>query len=136
MHHPGCWVTNGGCATEAPHRSTPTAMAYSSGDRLAGNPQPHPGVGTRSAADQRPDTSDPIPFRQGQLPRDAGSGDDIVIGASEPRAIHHTLPASVGVPPPTRRYQPPPGEPMPRRQLPKIYDRHPLLGYWYVPAAA
>jgi hypothetical protein len=24
---------------------------------------------------------------------------------------------------------------MPRRQLPKIYDRHPLFGYWYVPVA-
>ncbi|HET7738977.1 MAG TPA: RING finger protein, partial [Tepidiformaceae bacterium] len=28
LHHPGCWVTNGGCATANPHESAPVAQAY------------------------------------------------------------------------------------------------------------
>ena len=143
MHHPGCWVTNGGCATEANHRVTPAALAYSSRDTLPGEPAPHPGEGTRTAVappvDEPDSVSEPIPFRpparqsEAHIPLDEGP----VIGETPAPApmIHRTLPSTVGVPAAPRRYKPPPGEQMPRKPLPKIYDGHPLLRYWYVPAA-
>lgn len=142
MHHPGCWVTNGGCATENEHRSTPAAMAYTNNERLSGSPAPHPGEGTRTQPipplEPLPGGPEPIPLRPNQRPGEGlADGDDtVVIGATGPRPmIHRTLPSTVGVPAAPRRYQPPPGEQMPRRQMPQIYDGHPLLAYWYVPAA-
>ncbi|MGE3076341.1 MAG: RING finger protein [Dehalococcoidia bacterium] len=142
MHHPGCWVTNGGCATEANHRVTPAALAYTSRESIPGAPAPHPGEGTRTAPppliEDPTVASEPIPFRpaarqEPQHPRD----DEPVIGepAQPAPMIHRTLPSTVGVPAAPRRYKPPPGEQMPRKQLPKIYDGHPLFRYWYVPTA-
>jgi hypothetical protein len=141
MQHPGCWVTNGGCATQSEHRVAPAAMAYSALERQAGSLAPHPGEGTRTgAAPAATAPPEPIPFRPAQRPADqptsAEADDGPVIGAVSPAPmIHRTLPSTVGVPAAPRRYQPPPGDQMPRRQMPKIYDRHPIFGYWYVPAA-
>lgn len=60
-----------------------------------------------------------------------------MIGATGPAPmIHRTLPSTAGTPPLPRRYQPPPGEHMPRKPMPQIYDRPKILQYWYVPAAA
>ncbi|MBK7726349.1 MAG: hypothetical protein IPI33_14305 [Dehalococcoidia bacterium] len=135
LHHPGCWVTNGGCATQADHRVTPAAMAYPHSDRPGGTPAPHPG---EVASAPPPATSEPIPFRPAsRSPEGTSDPDDpLVIGSAEIRPmVHRTLPSTVGVPSVPRRYQPPPGEQMPRRQMPKIYGGHPLLAYWYVPAA-
>ncbi len=146
MHHPGCWVTNGGCATETEHRIAPAAMAYSALERQSGAPAPHPGEGTRitqasGGAPGGPGIPEPIPFRPAQRQHESAPPRDDegpIIGAppgTQPM-IHRTLPSTVGVPASQpRRYQPPPGEHMPRGQMPKIYDRHPILGYWYVPAA-
>jgi hypothetical protein len=140
LHHPGCWVTNGGCATETEHRVAPAAMAYSSSDRSIGVPNGSPGEGTRLTP---PPTEvaapEPIPFRAAARPLEAAVPDDgPVIGAPPTAApvIHRTLPSTVGIPAsPPRRYQPPPGEHMPRKTMPQIYDRHRIFGYWYVPAA-
>lgn len=138
MHHPGCWVTNNGCATEAEHRIAPAAMAYSTKEGRIGAPAPHPGEGTRLApipSSEPPHAAEPIPFRGQQRPAETAHADDgPIIGEPAPM-IHRTLPSTVGVPSAPKRYKPPPGEPMPRKALPKIYDGHPLIRYWYVPAA-
>lgn len=143
MHHPGCWVTNGGCATQTEHRVAPAAMAYSSQDRAPGAAAPHPGDGTRTPSamptlEPEQDIPAPIPFRPAHRGAEPAVPEDApVIGGSgpQPPMIHRTLPSTVGVPAAPRRYQPPPGEQMPRRQMPKIYEGHPLFAYWYVPAA-
>jgi len=141
LHHPGCWVTNGGCATETEHRVAPSAMAYSGNDRAASVPGGHPGEGTRLAPVAAPaslDPPEPIPFRPVQRPVEAAVPDDgPVIGAppAPQPTIHRTLPSTVGQPASPRRYQPPPGEQMPRKTMPQIYDRHRIFEYWYVPAA-
>jgi hypothetical protein len=120
---------------------TPQAMAYSSGVRPVGTPAPHPGEGTR--AEPGPPPTAPIPLRpqappQVQQPGDTG-GTGPVIGGEPPPLIHRTLPEDV-VPPvggghSPRRYSPPPGEQMPRQQMPQIYERHRIFSYWYVPVA-
>ena len=60
-----------------------------------------------------------------------------MIGADPHPMVHRNLPEDV-VPPVgngPRRYTPPPGEQMPRKPLPQIYDRHRIFSYWYVPVA-
>lgn len=59
-----------------------------------------------------------------------------MIGA-QPPLVHRSLPEDVVPPVGTgpRRYQPPPGEQMPRKPMPQIYERHRLFAYWYVPVA-
>lgn len=151
LHHPGCWVTNGGCATETEHRVAPAAMAYTTSERQGGAPAPHPGEGTRPGPMAPPPAEigapEPIPFRGNRPaaaqpappPAPAAPRDDDgpVIGATAPTPmIHRTLPSTAGTPPVARRYQPPPGEHMPRKPMPQIYDRPRILTYWYVPAAA
>jgi hypothetical protein len=168
MHHPGCWVTNGGCATRNAHASTPLAQAYSTG-RPAGAEAPHPGEGMRVTAPGRGAyRSDPQPApargiyptdpvrapRQEEAPEpqfDApgrrpvlGVDDEgwpVIGGAGAPPAAHRAraeylagqpLGAPAGTQVPQRRYVPPPYEVGPR-PLPRVYGRHPLLGYWYVP---
>lgn len=144
LHHPGCWVTNGGCATDAEHRVAPIAQAYTTGARPPGAQAPHPGEGTRATPPpQQPpaETPEPIPFRPAgrmQPPVEPVAVDDQdgdVIGGNPP-VIHRRLPENV-VPPvaPPRRYVPPTGEQMPRKPLPQIYERHKIVGYWYVPVA-
>ena len=155
LHHPGCWVTNGGCATEAEHRVAPAAMAYSSLERPSGSQAPHPGEGTRMAplpAQNEEPLPDPIPFRgQRAAPQAPAPPAPVaeppmiggpVIGGPAPAGsgqpmIRRTLPSTVGVPASTtaRRYRPPVEEPVGRRKMPEIYDRNRIFGYWYVPAA-
>lgn len=143
MHHPGCWVTNGGCATQAEHRAAPQAMAYSTGARPPGAQAPHPGEGTRAVPPPpiHAEAPEPIPFRPlgrpqhlPATPPSGPDGDDQVIG--EPPVIHRRLPENE-IPPaaPPRRYVPPTGEQMPRKPLPQIYERHKIVAYWYVPVA-
>ena len=119
-------------------------MAYSTGERRPGSPASHPGEGTRvataAAVQQDAAAPEPIPFRPPSRAAEINTleADSQVIGATAPLPmIHRTLPSTAGLPPipPRQRYRPPPGEAMPRKAMPKIYDRHPLLGYWYVPAA-
>jgi hypothetical protein len=114
-------------------------MAYSSHEAPGGAPAPHPGEGTRvAAAPPAEEPAEPIPFRAAQRPPEFHNPDDDgpVIGEVPPTPmIHRSLPSTVGVPAAPRRYKPPPGEQMPRKPLPKIYDGHPLIRYWYVPAA-
>ncbi|MEO8538744.1 MAG: RING finger protein [bacterium] len=141
LHHPGCWVTNGGCATQTEHHVSPSAMAYSANERTVGSAAPHPGEGTRVAptpAQAAEPLPEPIPFRPTRPPVAAAVGDDgPVIGATAPAPmIHRTLPSTAGTPPMPRRYQPPPGDHMQRKAMPQIYDRHPIFTYWYVPVAA
>lgn len=153
LHHPGCWVTNGGCATQSEHRIAPAAMAYSALERQPGAPAPHPGEGTRMAPlpSPEPDTGHgPIPFR-GQRSAtppvlgDAGPELGIIGGpvaggtppASGAPMVRRTLPSTIGVPVSTapKRYRPGMEEPAGRRKMPEIYDGHRLFRYWYVPAA-
>ncbi len=147
MHHPGCWVTNGGCATQTEHRTTPSAMAYTTNERQSGSPAPHPGEGTRAGPMAPPPAEigapEPIPFRATRptaspAPPQVIEDEGPIIGATAPAPmIHRTLPSTAGTPPlPPRRYQPPPGEHMARKPMPQIYDRPRILAYWYVPAAA
>lgn len=148
LHHPGCWVTNGGCATQTSHRVTPTAMAYSTHERQTGTPAAHPGEGTRSGPMAPPPAEigapDPIPIRVSRPappaptpPPVADDEDGPVIGAASPTPmIHRTLPSTAGTPVGSRRYQPPAGEHLARKPMPQIYDQHRLVTYWYVPAAA
>ena len=147
LHHPGCWVTNGGCATESEHRVSPAALAYSTRERQVGAPAPHPGEGTRQGPMAPPPAEigapDPIPIRTTrpipplEAPPTVIEDDGPVIGAAgPPPMIHRTLPSTAGTPPVNRRYQPPPGEHLPRKQMPQIYDRPRIFTYWYVPVAA
>src|SRR5688572_21586216 len=53
MHHPACWVKNGGCATNTEHQPVPIALAYANDKPLSGQ-APHPGEGTRVAGPSRP----------------------------------------------------------------------------------
>lgn len=123
---------------------TPAAMAYTAYERTPGSPAPHPGEGTRlgPVPEEEEPAPDPIPFRplgRAQQPAAIAQDDDgPVIGATVgggPPMVKRTLPSTVGTPASPRRYQPPAGEHMPRKPMPKIYDRHPIFGYWYVPAA-
>ncbi|MCX7616479.1 RING finger protein [Tepidiforma sp.] len=140
LHHPGCWVANNGCATQDPHQSTPQAMAYPGASRPPGEPAPHPGEGTRTV--HQPPVGGPIPFPQpapresqpAAAPPPAAAAPEPVIGAG---FVRRQLPEDVAPPIGSgpRRYQPPRDEPLPRKPLPRIYDRHRWLGYWYIPAA-
>ncbi len=133
MHHPGCWVTNGGCATQSPHKVAPVAMAYEAG-APASPPAPHPGEGTRLASPsdspgQQPIRFEPRPRAGGPpIPPETGAGAPVpVIGADEPTPPHPAAP---------KRYAGPATEhPSLVKSMPSIYNRHRILGYWYVPAA-
>lgn len=142
MHHPGCWVTNNGCATQAPHKVTPVAQAYSSG-RPIGGPAPHPGEGTRLApeAPAAPAVESP-PSQQVVLQRrteSAGPHEEwpVIGGQPVPARVQRQREGDGFVPPSApRRYVPPAAEQHPaRKPLPKIYTRHRIIEYWYVPAA-
>jgi len=125
LHHPGCWVTNGGCVTQTEHKVAPQAQAYTSGSRSPGVPAPHPGEGLRTTVPPAPPA--PIPFRAAPRPPDS---------PAEPETVGSQHPSPEVTPPsPPRRYVPPPGDPVPRKPLPRIYERHRLLGFWYVPVA-
>jgi Prokaryotic RING finger family 1/Bacterial SH3 domain len=144
MHHPGCWVTNGGCATHATHKSTPVAQAYTSATRPSAAEAPHPGEGIRVAATAvaaSPAATAGLTTVSPQAPADPiiGATSHAVGGAPPPQFVHRTVPfeATTTPPIPPRRYVPPTGEvPGSTRPLPKIYGGHPLTRYWYVPAAA
>lgn len=141
MHHPGCWVTNGGCATQVEHRVAPQAMAYTTGARPPGAPAPHPGEGTRTAPPPPPSQAeppDPIPFRPLGRPQHPPQPPEDEEAIGEPPAVLHRRLPENDIPPaaPPRRYVPPTGEQMPRKPLPRIYERHKIVAYWYVPVAA
>ncbi|MGH2632615.1 MAG: hypothetical protein ACRDG3_04325, partial [Tepidiformaceae bacterium] len=154
MHHPGCWVTNGGCGTPTQHASTPLAQAYSTG-RATGDEAPHPGEGLRVSAPARgiyptdpihaPRPAEPVPVFEAPGRRPVVGVDDegwpVIGGAGAPPAAHRAraeylagqpLGAPAGTQIPQRRYVPPPYEAGPR-QMPRVYGRHHLLRFWYVP---
>lgn len=156
MHHPACWVRNEGCVTLADHRRNPIAQAYGLA-RPSAAAAPHPGEGTRRAAAWSPPAepgqeddggeavrpAGPVPFAArgaplapGAAPRFAGP----VIGEpseQQPMVRHINPPIEApGRSHAPRRYQPP-GDGAPgHAPLPRLYGRHPVLGYWFVPAAA
>lgn len=142
MHHPGCWVTNDGCATQTRHKVSPLAQAYAT-SRIIGAAAPHPGEGTRTAPRVvLPNEHEPLPFR-GQpavqkvqeQEREPDSW-PVIGGHPVPNEAQRRWNAEPVVPAsPPRRYVPPSGEQGARKPLPKIYNRHRILGYWYVPAA-
>lgn len=146
MHHPGCWVTNAGCATPTEHKMTPIAQAYSS-SRPVGAEAPHPGEGTRVAASVRQAppiaTTRPVPPLESQ-PAPPLAADEPMIGGANwpasgqppPRTVHRSLPLdTTGPPVPPRRYIPPTDTHARTRPMPRIYGGNPLIRYWYVPAA-
>ncbi len=148
LHHPACWVRNGGCVTEREHQVVPSAIAFNSGPPVAGQ-APHPGEGTRRF--ERPGQPAVAPYVP--VPPDEGE----VIGEPPPppvRAVQRPVPPPEmpPAPPPQRspRPVPPPPEPMgpvqhgryavrataEGRPLPAIYGRHQILRLWYLPVAA
>ncbi|MCC7365159.1 MAG: SH3 domain-containing protein [Dehalococcoidia bacterium] len=61
-----------------------------------------------------------------------------VIGAApppRPRAAAPPAEEPFSRPSAPRRYEPPAGEPAVRKPMPKVYGRHRILDYWYVPIA-
>ena len=134
MHHPGCWVTNGGCATQGQHKVTPIAQAYSTG-RPISDPAVHLGGSTRAQGVQGDDPAVvPLPLPPRPLATEEWP---VVGGAPIPARMHRQHPAESFTPPSApRRYVPPEGDASTaRKPLPKIYNRHGLLEYWYMPAA-
>lgn len=149
MHHPGCWVTNGGCATESAHRSTPIAQAYST-SRAVGAEAPHPGEGLRVAAPpsaQRPPVvrrPEPEPVYEREQEPEAepviGAPPEswpVIGGTAAPPTVRRSRPVETFVPPsPPRRYISPTGEvPGPGKPMPKIYGGNPIARYWFIPVA-
>jgi hypothetical protein len=134
MHHPACWVKNGGCSTNTTHQSVPVALGYPA-ERERSGEAPHPGEGTRvigEEAENGPDVPAPVPVA--------------ARGPQESEAV-------IGAPPPPMRVVPGPnvGATEPRKPpiasrayavdrtgkpMPRVYGGHRLLRYWYVPAAA
>ena len=145
MHHPACWVKNGGCATTTDHQSVPVALAYAADKPLVGQ-APHPGEGTRVAGPGRPpDVAGTVPGpparpnRQNSMvagPATALADDDEVVIGEEPPVRVVPGPPTVGgeprKPPVASR-----GYAVDRngKPMPKVYGGHKLLRYWYIPAA-
>jgi len=164
LHHPGCWVKHGGCATQPEHLSNPIAQAYSA-SRPPGAPAPHPGEGIRAvprsfapipdATTQRPSTLEPRRGAGQERPgaaASAGAAGSSSAGqgvtASDPdgtpvvgsrRPVHHSAPEEEPAQPPgqVRRYAAlNKAERYPPGTLPRVYGRHGILTYWYIPVAA
>lgn len=90
-----------------------------------------------SATDAAGFVAEPIPFRAARPQPQEAAGEAPVIGSVAPApTVHRTLPSTVGTPAGSRRYRPPPGDHMPRKTMPQIYERPRIFAYWYVPAAA
>ncbi len=151
LHHPGCWVKNDGCATHADHEARPVAVAYE--NRETAIAAPHPAEGTRVLKPQKP-AGDPFEPADGD-----GEGIGAVIGGARPpmiavtaplplpptgnpqepaRFVRHEPPEPLHPPSAPKRYVPAPPSPQAGgpKPLPKIYGRHGILAFWYVPVAA
>lgn len=140
MHHPGCWVTANGCATQTEHRVAPIAQAYSTG-RPIGGQAPHPGEGTRTVATPPAPVEashEPVPFQPRPHHPDPREEWPVIGGQPVPARVQRQREGDGFAPPVApRRYVPPQGEQHPaRKPLPKIYNRHRIIEYWYIPAAA
>lgn len=159
MHHPGCWVKHGGCATPREHASNAIALAYETNGRSSSQ-APHPGEGTRvrvpplgSIPSEAPDDEPgelpgraPVPIAPRMAlqqrppappdpvaPPPAVGGDDLLL---RQRAPYNPEPTA---PPEERRRRPgrrPPAGHHPQKPLPSVYRHHRILRYWYIPAAA
>lgn len=140
MHHPGCWVTNNSCATQTEHKVTPIAQAYTTG-RPIGGQAPHPGEGTRVISPVPPADSpaqEPVPLHPRPLQPEARAEWPVIGGQPVPARVQRQREGDGFAPPVApRRYVPPHDEQHPgRKPLPKIYNRHRIVEYWYVPVAA
>jgi len=129
LHHPGCWVKNDGCATHADHEARPVAVAYESRETAVLAPPPVEGgaTGTVIGGDR------PGVIGQPALPPPSAGG------PQEPvRFIRHEPPEPLHPPSAPKRYVPAPPSPQPGglKPLPKIYGRHKIFAFWYVPIAA
>ncbi|GIW13339.1 MAG: hypothetical protein KatS3mg062_0778 [Tepidiforma sp.] len=109
-------------------------MAYGTGERQPGEPAPHPGEGTRVAPPRPAPSPVPPPPTPTQRDPESPAPAEPAIGTG---FVRRQLPEDVAPPIGSgpRRYHPPRDEPLPRKPLPRIYDRHRWLGYWYIPVA-
>ena len=148
LHHPACWVRHGGCATQRPHESAPSALAFTGGAGAAVEP-PHPGEGTRRFE------------RPGESLEAVSESDSAVIPLAEAAPLAAPPTRSSWRPPPEPAAPPPAARRMPRatpppadlggpvqhgrytvratpegKPLPEIYGRHRFLRLWYIPVAA
>lgn len=132
LHHPACWVKNGGCATKTEHQSVPTALAYAA-ERSTGEPARHPGEGTRVAPQRAAaGVTAGRPPERGAPPPPADEGP--IIGADTEAETPGETPARKLRKPPVapKRYVAGPGG---HKTMPSLYGRHRILGLWYIPAA-
>lgn len=164
MHHPGCWVKHGGCATQPPHESQAMALAYGGSTSHPAGEAPHPGEGTRVRVPQL----EPLPPEHGMVEDEETSRAPVQLA---PRALREQRghesqgPEPAESPPaapmisdeatarrPRAPYNPEPAPPAtergrtkvrrapaghhPQKPLPSVYRSHRLLRYWYIPAAA
>lgn len=98
-------------------------MAYPGAERPPGAPARHPGEGTRITP---PPSSPPHPPRP--------TTPDPVVGATQ--FVRRQLPEEIAPPIGSGPRRPRrPEDVIARKSMPRIYDRHRWLGYWYVPAA-
>lgn len=141
MHHPACWVKNGGCATKTTHQSVPLALGYTAERPVTGE-APHPGEGTRVAAQDEPspaEVDEAVAVGTGAPAGPRGLGP-----APEPEVVIGGAPAPMRVVPGPGATAEPRKPPIASRAyavdrsgkpLPRVYGGHRLLRYWYVPAA-
>ncbi|GAB4335820.1 MAG: hypothetical protein Kow0010_23420 [Dehalococcoidia bacterium] len=146
FQHPACWVRVGGCVTDRPHETDSEPLAYS---RL--NPPPPPRLSPADApapaqpiaieARRRPEP--PPAARPAQHGQSTRMPADPVIGQRRPAPQRETPIRTIPVPPPqhTGRGSAPPRKPNPGQLgaqtpgLPRLYDRHRILRFWYLPLA-
>lgn len=137
MHHPACWVTNGGCSTSGPHHSAPVAQAFG---REPGTPS---STGSGFAPPERRSFTQTRPQREALADPDdeADVGeDDSVIGGSVPAAAAQPVrrgpapPPAMSRPRAPRRYDDSGRDGAPR-PLPKVYGQRRVIDFWYIPAA-
>lgn len=140
MHHPACWVSHDGCATETEHKRAPIAQAYTTVRPAKGDARQYPlGLEPRPA-----EPKEPLPFepRPRPLSPDEPAGAAIgtvdgipTIGLARPEAPPPAATAPASRPTPPRRYPATGDRTGASKPMPSIYGRHRILGYWYLPAA-
>ena len=164
MHHPACWVRNDGCATSYAHEQAPLAQSYTGGkttpradaspaegvrvlrpteispignpDAEDGESEPEPQAAATAAVPLQGPTAcgwpSPMSPYADQLPERKPATEDFVIG-SAPAAdrLRASAPYVAEQQPAATRKQAAGGA----KPMPAVYQRHPVLAYWYVPVA-
>ncbi len=152
LHHPGCWVTNNGCATSDPHRSTPVAVGFEGGPAapppgervrrlptLQGDPSRTPVTFSprpRSSESTPPSTTPSPPPRTTPAPPRAAGPPPPPAAAAGPVIGEDEIPAPVARPRAPNRYPAAPAPLSVGRRGGRVYRGGGLAGYWYIPVAA